>query len=138
MVEIELVGNDGLAQVGEFYQAASYGGGVSEHDVILAAKSGGRMVGVVRLCTEEGVVVLRGMQVAPAFQRQGVGRALLARCIPYLEQGVAYCLPYEHLVRFYGQAGFRPAATDELPLFLARRLAGYLASGQKVVGMRRR
>jgi GNAT superfamily N-acetyltransferase len=132
MVEIELVRSDGLAQVGEFYKAAGYGGGVSEDDVTLAAKSGGRMVGVVRLCTEEGVVVLRGMQVAPAFQRQGV----LGRCIPYLEQGVAYCLPYEHLVRFYGQAGFTPAAPEELPAFLARRLAAYIASGQRVLAMR--
>ncbi|GAB2857106.1 hypothetical protein GCM10027277_26890 [Pseudoduganella ginsengisoli] len=137
MIKVERVPVVELGQVAGLYQAAGYGGGVAEADVTLAAWHGGHMIGVVRLCEEGGVTVLRGMQVLPEFQRQGVGRMLLEHCVPYLDRDVAYCLPYTHLVQFYGQAGFATAAPEELPPFLAKRLVGYAVSGHKVLAMRR-
>ena len=137
MVKVERVRPDERAQVAAFYKTAGYGAKIAHTDVTLAAKCRGELVGVVRLCDEDGVIVLRGMQVAPAFQRQGVGRTLLEHCAPYLDRNVAYCLPYDHLVQFYGQAGFQPAATTGLPPFLVQRLASYIVSGHKVVAMRR-
>ena len=135
MVEIEVVGAAVLADVGDFYARTGYGGGVSASDVTLAAKLDGRVVGAVRLCRDGGFIVLRGMQVELALQRHGIGRSLLARCIPYLNRSTAYCLPYAHLEQFYGQAGFGRADPAALPRFLRERLAGYLSNSQKVVGM---
>jgi len=137
MLDIAVVQPGELARIASFYQAAGYGGGVSAADVTFAACMDGRLSGVVRLCDEHGVIVLRGMQVAPEFQRQGIGRALLAHCIPWLDRGAAWCLPYDHLTGLYGEAGFEPAPPDALPAFLSERLAGYLASGQRVLAMRR-
>jgi GNAT superfamily N-acetyltransferase len=135
MVEVACVG--ALGGVNEFYKTVGYGGGVSDADVTLAANVNGRLVGAVRLCEEAGVIVLRGMQVDPEFQRKGIGRTLLTHCIPYLNHGTAYCLPYEHLVEFYGQGGFALAPLEMLPEFLARRLAGYVSSGQRTLAMQR-
>ncbi len=128
---------DDLADIAALYADAGYRAAIDPADTLLVARAGGQLAGVVRLCTEEGVTVLRGMQVRPAFQRQGVGLALLAACGPWLERGPAFCLPYTHLVDFYAAAGFAPVHADALPDFLARRLSAYLAKGQQVLAMRR-
>ncbi|QJE01987.1 GNAT family N-acetyltransferase [Massilia forsythiae] len=138
MIRIETIALGELARIDAFYRVTGYGGGVSSADLTLAASMDDCLAGAVRLCPEHGVTVLRGMQVASAFQRRGIGRALLDHCIPYLDRGDAWCLPYDHLVAFYACAGFSPAPPESLPPFLARRLAGYLASGQRVLAMHRR
>ncbi|MFC5547336.1 GNAT family N-acetyltransferase [Massilia aerilata] len=137
MPGIAIVHRSELARVRAFYEEAGYGGGVLDIDRVFAATTDGRIVGVVRLCEEEGVIVLRGMHVAAACQRQGIGRALLARCVPWLERGEAFCLPYARLAGFYGEAGFTPAPPETLPRFLAERLDGYRSKGQGVLAMRR-
>lgn len=126
-----------LAEVGKFYKTVGYGGGVSQSDVTLTARLNGCLVGAVRLCVESGVIVLRGMQVSPSFQRKGVGRALLEHCVPFLDRGPAYCVPYEHLTNFYGQVGFIVAPPELLPTFLAERLAGYVATSRQTLAMKR-
>lgn len=126
-----------LAAVRAFYERAGYGGGAADADLTFAAKVGDRLVGVVRLCEEDGIIVLRGMHIDPACQRQGIGRALLMHCAPHLDAGAAYCLPYAHLAGFYGQAGFVPVEPEAIPVFLRKRLAAYLASGQQVLAMHR-
>lgn len=136
-VDVDIVDADGLAEVGRFYKTVGYGGGMSEADVTLAATMKGRLVGAVRMCTEDGVIVLRGMQVAPALQRMGIGHALLDHCVPYLNKGAAYCVPYEHLVKFYGQVGFVETPPELLPAFLAQRLAGYVVSNRRTLAMKR-
>jgi predicted N-acetyltransferase YhbS len=135
MVKIQFVDRLDLARIQAFYDAVGYGGGVSEADFTFAATANGQVIGAVRLRKEGGVTVLRGMHVAPEWQRRGIGRALLARCAPWLDQGPVYCLPYDHLVDFYGQAGFRPVAPETLPRLLAGRLDRYLLSGQRVIAM---
>lgn len=135
MIAVTLAGRDALAAVAAFYAAVGYGGGIASSDLTLCAHVDGKLAGVVRLCPEHGVTVLRGMQVHPAFQRQGIGRLLLTHCAPHLDQGTAYCLPYDHLTQFYAGAGFH--ASDALPAFLAQRLQAYLASGQKLLAMKR-
>jgi predicted N-acetyltransferase YhbS len=134
---VEIVQSADLDRIAAFYRAAGYGGGVSADDITLVATAEEGIVGVVRLCREAGVTVLRGMQVDAAFQRQGIGRTLLRHCLPHLGGGVAYCLPYAHLAAFYGEAGFVPVTPAMLPPFLAERLAGYLRKGQSVIAMRR-
>ena len=135
--EISAVHVAGLAEVSEFYDTVGYGGGVDKSDTTLVARSSGRMLGAVRLCNEGDVIVLRGMQVAPVFQGNGVGRALLNHCVSYLDNNTAYCVPYEHLTNFYGQIGFVVTPPGLLPAFLAERLARYVSTNRKTVAMSR-
>jgi GNAT superfamily N-acetyltransferase len=136
-MEIAEAGPVDLADIAELYSEAGYGAVIDPSDTILVARHGGQLAAVVRLCAEEGVTVLRGMQVRAAFQRLGIGSRLLAACVPWLERRSAFCLPYAHLVDFYAAAGFAPVAADVLPDFLVRRLSAYLAKGQQVLAMRR-
>lgn len=120
MFDIEVMDTAGLARVRAFYGQVGYGGGVSDADTVLAATAGERVAGAVRLCEEHGVIVLRGMFVAPDCQRLGIGRALLSRCLPWLDRGEAFCLPYDHLAGFYREAGFEPVTIGALPPLPAR------------------
>jgi GNAT superfamily N-acetyltransferase len=121
----------------ELYAEAGYGAAIAPTDTILVAKSDALLVGVVRLCAEEGVTVLRGMQIRGAFQRQGIGAKLLMACQPYLDRQTAFCLPYAHLVHFYAAANFEVATGADLPQFLEQRLSSYLAKGKEVIAMQR-
>jgi hypothetical protein len=66
-----------LAEVRAFYTECGYRGGVSSEDTIVATTIGNRIIGVVRLCPEEGVLVLRGMEVRLEHQRRGIGSLML-------------------------------------------------------------
>jgi predicted N-acetyltransferase YhbS len=136
-IGVDVVDVPDLGEIAEFYKSVGYGGGVSDADVTLGVKLGGRWVGAVRLCTEGGVIVLRGMQVAPDFQRKGIGRALLDQCLPYLDQSAAYCVPYVHLTEFYGRVGFVITPPELLPAFLADRLAAYVSTNRQTLAMKR-
>jgi len=137
MSEIAVAAMPEIAEVAALYADCGYGGGVGEVDTTLVARVNGRLVGAVRLCPQDGVVVLRGMQVHHAFQRQGIGSQLLLACIPFLNTGASFCLPFAHLVSFYRVAGFRVAPPAQLPTFLVARLSSYLARGQDVLAMQR-
>ena len=125
-----------LAQA--FYDTCGYeGAAIREGDQVVLAKSGAQIVGVGRLCREQEVLVLRGMQIQAAFRRQGLGSRLLAGLVAQMGEESCYCLPYDHLGEFYAQAGFSAVPGPQLPDFLAQRLASYLALGRKVMAMRR-
>lgn len=136
-VSVSVAQGDELPQVLQLYQLAGYGGGVSADDIVLVAKDHARLLGAVRLCTEADFKVLRGMQVHPDFQGQGIGRMLLSGCVHYLDDSDAYCLPYAHLLRFYGQINFAAIEASALPPLLSQRLAGYVSAGQPVLAMKR-
>ncbi|GAB3383053.1 GNAT family N-acetyltransferase [Massilia agri] len=123
--------------IARLYAEAGYGAVPGADDTVIVAKLGATLVGVARLCPEEGVTVLRGMQVSKAFQGQGIGARLLAACVPHMAQSDTFCLPYTHLEHFYAAAGFAPIHGAGLPGFLAQRLAAYRGRGQDVMAMRR-
>ncbi|KQV51039.1 GNAT family N-acetyltransferase [Duganella sp. Root336D2] len=137
MVKVRLAKNADVPQVGALYVEAGYGGGIDENDTVIVATASEKIVGAVRLCSEDGVTVLRGMQVSETFQRQGIGSQLLKACAGHMDIGQAFCLPYSHLAEFYGAASFEAVSAEELPDFLAKRLYSYLARGQDVIAMRR-
>lgn len=136
-MQIAIAAAENLAGVAALYAAAGYGAPVDPADTVIVARLIGRIVGAVRLFPEHGVTVLRGMQVNPAFQRQGLGARLLAACLPHLAGREVFCLPYSHLAGFYAAAGFETVDEHALPGFLAARLAGYRAGGQDLIAMRR-
>jgi len=91
----------------------------------------------VRLCDEFQCLVLRGMYIDPARRRSGVGRSLLMAAASAIGDRECWCVPFEHLRRFYGLAGFEEIEVAAAPDFLIARRAGYVAQGSAVAIMRR-
>jgi N-acetylglutamate synthase-like GNAT family acetyltransferase len=112
-----------------FYAERGYNGGITPQDTVLIAERDGDLVGVVRLAPEEGTIVLRGMQVHPAVQRQGIGNQLLAAIVRELGSSECFCCPYAHLVGFYGGIGFKVMDLADAPDFLRSRVRGYQQRG---------
>ena len=137
MFDVRIATHSELSEVESLYAICGYRGGVDAADTTFLARSQGQLVGAVRICAEHGTIVLRGMHVLPLFQRQGAGSQLLAATIPLLNKGPSYCLPYSHLVGFYGSASFETASPNQVPAFLRDRLAVYLARGQDIITMSR-
>jgi GNAT superfamily N-acetyltransferase len=75
LIEVRRAMAEDISRVLKFYAERRYGGGIRPEDALLLAEYDGELIGIVRLTTEEGVV---GMQVHPRFQRQGIGKRLLA------------------------------------------------------------
>ena len=126
---------DDLEEIKIFDQKCSYGGGVKPEDCVFIARIDNQLAGVVRLCSEMNVLVLRGMQVLPEFQGRGIGTKLLKSCNDYLAQQSCYCIPWNHLHSFYRQIGFQLISPAELPDFLAQRLEKYIARNMNVIPM---
>ena len=126
-------------RVREFYLACGNSGAMGSADRVLVAEIEGHIAAAVRLCVEEGVQVLRTMRVRPDVQQRGIGRAMLRRFVTMLADADCFCLPYAHLVSFYGEIGFAPVAPEALPPHLAARLATYQRErpGVSVIAMRR-
>jgi GNAT superfamily N-acetyltransferase len=103
-----------------------YGGGITPADTAWLAEAAGELIGVVRVAPEHGTLVLRGMRIAEQWQRHGIGTRLLTSVGSWLDEGRrCYCIPYTHLVHFYGQIGFVEIATAAAPTFLSSRVAEY-------------
>ena len=137
MPSISVLDTSNFSQAAALYNECGYRGGIADTDTAIAAWAGRSVVAAVRLCQEGGVTVLRGMQVLPAYQRQGIGSKLLLACVPYLNLGTSYCLPYAHLTAFYGAVGFVTVGVSELPKFLQDRQSGYASSGLGTIAMSR-
>lgn len=113
----------------EFLRENGYPLEVNPADAFYIAVEQDAVIGVVRLAREFELTVLRGMRVAPARQRRGVGTRLLHVLEKDLADTACYCLPYVHLVEFYGQIGFRVLEPLEAPAHLSERIAAYRAMG---------
>ena len=125
------------ATLNALYLRWGYHGGIAETDVVYVADIDRRPVGVVRRSVESGLLMLRGMQVAPDHQRQGIGSRLLRAFVADLPAADCFCIPFAHLPGFYAQGGFALHDESEADDFLRTRLAHYRAEGHRVVLMRR-
>ena len=96
-----------IDKVLEFYQESNYGGGAILDDQIIIVETNEKFIGVVRLCNENQILVLRGMQIDKQFQRQGIGKALLKKLNKIIGTQTCYCIPYRHLESFYSYIGFK-------------------------------
>jgi GNAT superfamily N-acetyltransferase len=112
----------------EFYHRCNYRGGIENSDKVAVALEDD-LIGAVRICFENGVKVLRGMQVDVDFQRTGIGLSLLKFLDEQMDMDGCYCLPYAHLKMFYANIGFREIDPVAAPAFLAKRLSEYLKKG---------
>ena len=104
-----------------FYRASGYRPALAPSDLFVVAEDEAGICGALRLCSEEGVLVLRGMRVAPSRQRQGIGTQLLERAAGLTGERECYCIPHRILSGFYAQAGFEEIAVGTAPRFLQDR-----------------
>ncbi len=93
LIEVRRAMAEDISRVLKFYAERRYGGGIRPEDALLLAEHDGELIGIVRLTTEESLVVLRGMQVHPRFQRQGIGKRLLATVAQELDGKGCFCIP---------------------------------------------
>jgi GNAT superfamily N-acetyltransferase len=128
-IEVRRATAEDISRARNFYAERRYGGGIRPEDAVLLAERDGELVGIVRLAAENGVVVLRGMQLHPRFQRQGIGKRLLAIVAQELDGRGCFCIPYAHLVGFYGGIGFHVIEPARTPLFFRLRLERYQKRG---------
>jgi predicted N-acetyltransferase YhbS len=136
-VELRAVANAERDRAVEFLRQEGYAQAIQDEDRVFAAIRGPEVVAAVRLASEHGVTVLRGMRVRRDLQRQGVGRALVRHLVGALGTDACYCIAYRWLVTFYGAVGFQEVTPSEAPSFLAARHARYMQDGSAVVVMRR-
>ena len=137
MISVELVQRNRYDDVAAFYKAAGYGGGLRDCDSVLGAWDDGILLGVARLSAEEGHLVLRGMYVEAASQRQGIGTRILEATGQFIGARACWCLPYAHLEEFYARIGFVECSPTSAPRFLGERLRRHLDSGHRVIMMKR-
>ncbi len=131
-------GPEELEGVAAFYRAYGYGPELRLDDRIIVATDGHDLWGALRLCEEEGELVLRGMRVAEPLRRRGIGTQLLMRAEQIMGERPCFCVAHRYLGSLYGRAGFSPADEDETPAFLRERCAAYRREyGLDVVVMRR-
>jgi len=120
------------------YAALGYRRSINPADTVWLAETAEETVGIVRVAEEQGTLVLRGMRIAEHARRQRLGTRMLEAIAEWLQDRECYCVPYPHLVGFYGQIGFTVIEPAAAPVFLAERLVDYQRSGEDVILMRRR
>lgn len=131
---IRFAGISEYPEVLAHYKICNYNGGVEDEDIIVVA-IGEELIGAVRICSEYGIQVLRGMQIKSAWQKKGLGSSMLKFLVDNVDMNGCYCLPYKHLKAFYALIGFEEIAPQDAPVFLVERLEKYLSSGQDVIIM---
>jgi len=114
-----------LNWLGDFYDQCGYGGNIDGRDHVVFAFDGNNPIGVGRLSEEQGIVVLRGMQVLDGYRRRGVGKVLLDRLLSLVGNRPCYCLPHSWLIDLYKNAGFRELPIEKVPEIIRDRYIDY-------------
>lgn len=121
-----------------FYAARGYATSVDADTGVFIAEDDGVIIGVVRLCREEGHTILRTMHVHADHRGRGIGRRLLEAFQEAVRDTDCYCIPYAHLVDFYGAIGFRQIAPEQAPPHLRERMQEYRGRGLDAIIMMRK
>jgi N-acetylglutamate synthase-like GNAT family acetyltransferase len=108
-----------------FYSSVGYLGTITADCIVISARTADAIVGAVRLAPENGVLVLRGMMIAPSYQRRGVGTRMLRELSKLMRGRECFCLPHAWLEGFYGMIGFAKIEEDDAPRHLQERLVEY-------------
>jgi GNAT superfamily N-acetyltransferase len=138
MLRVRIASPDELRRIAAFYRETTYRPLVGPADLLVVAEDAEEICGALRICQEEGVLVLRGMRVALRRQRQGVGTRLLEAAEEAIGGRECLCIPHRHLTAFYGRAGFCEIPATAAPRFLRERWKQYTEEYRlDVVVMRR-
>lgn len=105
---------------------------------VFIAEDDGIIIGVMRLCVEEGHTILRTVHVQEEYRGRDIGRRMLERFQEAVRGVDCYCVPYAHLVHFYGIIGFQQIPPEEAPPHLAERMKSYRERGLDAILMMRK
>ena len=136
-VQLRQAGDVDTPRLLAFFQEVGYTGGVEPVDEVILAEEEGRIIGALRLCQEQGTLVLRGMRVQEEWQRQGIGTRMLQVAGERIGGRTCYCLPHPYLEGIYGRIGFVPVKPASAPRFLRLRQAEYRERGLEALLMKR-
>jgi 8-oxo-dGTP diphosphatase len=136
-VAVREVRPDEFVRLRATYSQWGYDRPPPDGECVLVAEHDDQWVGLVRLAEENGVLVLRGMQVDEPYRGRGIGRRLLHEFVNVLAERECFCLPNTALVHFYGETGFVEIDPALAPIFLRDRLDNYRRRGFDVALMRR-
>ena len=131
------IGSKVRIQGEQFYNSVGYSGGIQDSDIVISARKGSDFVGLIRLCKEEGVFVLRGLYVSEAFRGTGIGIKLLHAASKTIEKRECWGIPFRDLAKFYSSAGFIECEESDAPTFLVVRSKKYISEGMDVVLVKR-
>jgi N-acetylglutamate synthase-like GNAT family acetyltransferase len=123
-------------RLNDFYACNGASARVSPDEKWVLAEQGADVVGVVRLCNENGFLILRTMRVGESYRRRGIGAQML-RVVSALLTEDCYCLPFSYLTAFYGQIGFTVIPIEQAPVHLQDRYHQYTRGGHKIIAMKR-
>lgn len=139
MIKIEKKSNCNIDDIVDFYESVGYSASahIKEGNIFFTAKDEEEIIGIARLCKEEGVKTLRGMQVKKEYQRKGVGKQLLKIIDQEIGKQECWCLPHKHLENFYGRIKFVEVNNVEAPLFLQQRIKKYKKKNFTLIIMKR-
>lgn len=121
----------------QFYKSVGYSGGIRDSDIVIISHQDSDVVGMTRLCREEGVFVLRGLYVAEALRGTGIGTKLLQAASKTIGKRECWGVPFRNLVKFYSSAGFIECKESGAPAFLVVRSKKYISEGMDVVLVKR-
>jgi len=99
-----------------------------DEDVFFILRDSQNTIGLVRFCIEEGISLLRSMNIHPEYRGKKLGLQLLKAFEEYINiqnQTKVFCIPYAHLEKFYSQIGFQKTSIDIAPQYLINRLRLY-------------
>jgi N-acetylglutamate synthase-like GNAT family acetyltransferase len=126
------------AEVDAFYAKNGGNARARDEDLFFLARVEEKLAGAVRFCLEEGHPMLRSMMIREDLRSKGLGKCLLGAFAEFLDEEnirSVHCLPFNYLEKFYGSIGFRKADPEQIPAFLATRMAEYNKKPQKVICM---
>ncbi len=126
-----------IRSINSFYSRQDSSAQVDNDEAVMIAELDGAIIGSVRLCVEHGHTLLRTMLIDRDHRRKGIGAKMLELFDRTLGDRECFCLPYSHLVSFYGAIGFEPIDEALAPEHLRERYHSYLARGLDVLIMRR-
>lgn len=125
-----------LELVKRFYRVHNMRPQAAKSDDVYIALRNKKIICALRLCTYEGVWLLRSMCVAADDRCTGVGSHMLSELKAVLSERPCYCFPFAHLEAFYQRAGFISAQIGQVPQPIAKKYSGYLAKNKKILLMK--
>lgn len=124
-----------LADLNKFYIKQGYHSDWSDSERAFITIHDNQIVGAVKVESNNGVSILRGMYLGKEFQGGGLGTAFIKHIEPILDETVSYCMPFSHLADFYGKIGFKIVSPESYPAFLADRYNDYESKGYQIIAM---
>ena len=128
MINIRQAKKDELDEVISFYNSQDYKGteGMDGSEFTLVAEDDNKFIGVVRLVTENGIKVMRGMFIDEPYQRRGIGKQFISLMNEELSNSECYCICKSHLENFVSGAGFKKIEPSDAPPHLLERYQKYM------------